>query len=53
MVTDWWSLENLESDTYLKIVTGVSSLDGFDRFVVNWCQNGGGTITKEVRAEIE
>ena len=53
MVTDWWSLENLESDTYLKIVTGESSLDEFDRFVENWNQNGGETITKEVRAEIE
>ena len=53
MVTDCWSLENLESDTYLKIVTGESSLDEFDRFVENWYQNGGETITKEVRAEIE
>lgn len=53
MVTDWWSLENLESDTYLKIVTGESLLDEFDRFVENWYQNGGETITKEVRAEIE
>lgn len=53
MVTDWWSLENLESDTYLKIVTGESSLDEFDRFVENWYQNGGETIIKEVRAEIE
>ena len=53
MVTDWWSLENLESDTYLKIVIGESSLDEFDRFVENWYQNGGETITKEVRAEIE
>ena len=53
MVTDWWSLENLESDTYLKIVTGESSLDEFDRFVENWYQNGDETITKEVRAEIE
>ena len=53
MVTDWWSLENLESDPYLKIVTGESSLDEFDRFVENWYQNGGETITKEVRAEIE
>ena len=53
MVTDWWSLENLESNTYLKIVTGESSLDEFDRFVENWYQNGGETITKEVRAEIE
>lgn len=53
MVTDWWSLENLESDTYLKIVTGESALDEFDRFVENWYQNGGETITKEVRVEIE
>lgn len=53
MVTDWWRLENLESDTYLKIVTGESALDEFDRFVENWYQNGGETITKEVRAEIE
>ena len=53
MVTDWWSLENLESDTYLKIVTGESAHDEFDRFVENWYQNGGETITKEVRAEIE
>ena len=32
MVSDWWHLENLESNTYLKIVTGEADLDEFDRF---------------------
>ena len=27
MVSDWWHLENLESNTYLKIVTGEADLD--------------------------
>lgn len=51
MVSDWWYLENLESDTYLKIVTGEADLDEFDNFVDNWYKTGGTTITKEVRRE--
>ena len=51
MVSDWWYLENLESDTYLKIVTGEADLDEFDSFVDNWYKTGGTTITKEVRRE--
>lgn len=51
MVSDWWHLENLESDTYLKIVTGEADLDEFDSFVDNWYKTGGTTITKEVRRE--
>ena len=35
MVSDWWHLENLESNTYLKIVTGEADLDEFDSFVDN------------------
>lgn len=51
MVSDWWHLENLESNTYLKIVTGEADLDEFDSFVDNWYKSGGTTITKEVRRE--
>ena len=53
MVSDWWYLENLESDTYLKIVTGEADLDEFDSFVDNWYKTGGTTITKEVRRECQ
>jgi len=51
MVSDWWHLENLESNTYLKIVTGEADLDEFDSFVDNWYKSGGTTITDEVRRE--
>ena len=51
MVADWWYLENLESDTYLKIVTGETDIDEFDNFVSTWYKTGGTTITKEVRRE--
>ena len=51
MVSDWWHLENLENNTYLKIVTGEADPDEFDSFVDNWYKSGGTTITKEVRRE--
>lgn len=53
MVSEWWYLENLESSTYLKIVTGETGIDGFDSFVSEWESQGGGKITDEVRRELE
>lgn len=53
MVSEWWYLENLESSTYLKIVTGEADIDEFDSFVKEWESQGGDTITQEVRKECD
>ena len=48
----WWRLEDLEEETFLKIVTGEEDADAFDRFVEQWCRDGGEVITKEVRESL-
>ncbi len=53
MVKNWWKLENLESQTYLQIVTGEKSLDAFDSFVDEWNAGGGAQITGEVSEKIK
>lgn len=52
MSTNWWMLKELESETYLKIITGKVDIDYFDEFVEKWNQQGGITITSEVRKEL-
>ena len=47
----WWKLEDLESETFLKIITGEEEIDYFDQFVKEWKRQGGDAITSEV-AEI-
>lgn len=49
MTTNWWRLKELESETYLKIITGKVDIDYFDEFVSKWNQQGGEIITDEVR----
>jgi putative aldouronate transport system substrate-binding protein len=41
-------LEQLEEDTYLKIISGKAKVSSFDDFVKKWKKNGGDAITKEV-----
>lgn len=45
----WWKLKELESNAYLRIVTGQVDIDYFDTFVEEWNNQGGLTITREVR----
>lgn len=53
MTTSWWRLKEFESETYLKIITGKVDIDYFDEFVTKWNQQGGETITNEVRRALK
>lgn len=48
MGAKWATLEQLENETYLKIIVGDQSLDSFDEFVKQWRMQGGDEITKEI-----
>ncbi|WP_054023949.1 extracellular solute-binding protein [Bacillus sp. FJAT-28004] len=52
MFTKGTNLTKMESEMFLKIITGVESVDSFDKFVKSWKQLGGDDITKEVTAEV-
>lgn len=47
MLTRWTSLEKLENEALLAIITGEKDLDYFDEFVTQWKQLGGDQIIKE------
>ncbi|MEK5491841.1 extracellular solute-binding protein [Paenibacillus sp. FSL R7-0297] len=47
------NLEKLENETFLKIITGTSPLEEFDKFVETWKSIGGEEITKEVAEAVE
>ena len=42
------TLEQLQLETFSKIITGNADISEFDNFVKNWENLGGSTITKEV-----
>ncbi|MFC4302617.1 extracellular solute-binding protein [Cohnella boryungensis] len=48
MEDKWAALQQLEHETYLKIITGELPIDAFDTFVSQWRQEGGDAITREV-----
>ena len=50
METSWWQLKELESDAYLRIVTGQADISYFDTFVDKWYAQGGKTIAREIKA---
>lgn len=50
--SQWWMLEQLEKDAFLKIITGVQPIESFDTFVGLWKEQGGVTITKEVNGNL-
>ena len=52
MGTQWWKLRQMEKEYYLQIVTGERDIDAFDEFVTKWYENGGETITQEVREAV-
>lgn len=52
MTRVWWKLEELESQAYLKIITGEEPIDYFDKFVDEWYKQGGDKIVEEVNTEV-
>lgn len=50
METDWATLETMENEVYLQILTGDADISAFDDFVANWKALGGDAITEEVKA---
>lgn len=53
MDKSWTALQQLEHDTYLKIITGELPIDAFDDFVARWKTEGGDRITEEVAAAVD
>lgn len=49
----WPTLEKLENETMLRVLTGQSSIEEFDAFVDQWNRLGGGTILESVRGAVE
>ena len=48
----WASLEKIEDEMMLRIITGESDIDAFDEFVAQWKSIGGDQITEEVVAAV-
>ena len=48
-----WKLQELETDTYLQIISGSKPVSSFDDFVAKWKEQGGTAITQEVNNEIK
>ncbi|PXV91212.1 carbohydrate ABC transporter substrate-binding protein (CUT1 family) [Lachnotalea glycerini] len=53
MPLKWSSLEKLEKEAMLKILTNEKNIDYFDTFVDEWMKAGGEQITKEVNEAIK
>ncbi len=49
MKSRWWRLKAKEKEAYLKIISGEEDISYFDTFVQEWNEQGGETITAEVR----
>ncbi len=49
MKSHWWRLKTKEKEAYLKIISGEEDISYFDTFVKEWNEQGGQTITSEVR----
>ncbi len=52
MNENWWKLEELENEAFLKIITGEEELEHFEQFVEEWYDSSGLEITEEVRAKV-
>jgi len=48
----WASLEKIEDEMMLRIITGEAGIDAFDEFVAQWKSIGGDQITQEVVAAV-
>lgn len=49
MTRNWYRLEEIESEFYLKIIRGEESMDAFDDFVQRWYEEGGTEILEELQ----
>ena len=47
------SLQEMEQQAFLQIITGEKPLDYFDDFVIEWYENGGAELEKDVQASYE
>ena len=52
MSTLWASLEKMEMEMVLKVITGEQDISAFDSFVESWASAGGDKITQEVNDAI-
>ena len=52
MSTLWASLEKMEMEMVLKVITGEQDISAFDSFVESWTSAGGDKITQEVNDAI-
>ena len=53
MALKWPTLEKMEQEMLLKIITGEKPVDYFDEFVETWNKTGGEQITEEVNQAIK
>ena len=53
MALKWSTLEKMEKETMLKILTGEEDINAFDTFVKEWMEAGGEQITKEVNEAVK
>ncbi|MCI5648990.1 MAG: extracellular solute-binding protein [Fusicatenibacter sp.] len=49
----WYDLEELETETFLKIIRGEEDITAFDDFVEKWYDGGGREILREVQEQRE
>ena len=49
METSWATLETLEDEFFLQVLTGDASIEDFEEFVDQWNKLGGETVTKEIK----
>jgi putative aldouronate transport system substrate-binding protein len=47
----WPSLQKLEEETFLQIITGARAVDDFDRFVQQWYDGGGAALLEKMNQE--
>ncbi|MBP3964633.1 extracellular solute-binding protein [Paenibacillus lignilyticus] len=52
MVKKGTSLDKLENETFLRIITGAAPIEDFDKFVSTWKLSGGDEVTQEVAASL-
>lgn len=45
---NWPSLEKMEDETFLQIITGAQPVDYFDTFVQQWYENGGAALLEKM-----
>ena len=52
MQADWQKLEEMEKETYLKIITGEKDIEYFDTFVEQWKKEGGSKLLRKLGKQV-